>query len=209
VKLLVVDDNPINQKLLYYSLKKEFDIELANNGLEAVNSCDDNNFDVVLMDLMMPIMDGAEATLKIRESNHYRNKHIPIILVIVTGDMVSGEFEAGTIRLVLCSSISRWQWLAAKIIVAFVYILAFMFFCGILMILPSRLYFGSGDLLIFNAGIQVIEEAQIYPKFIIALLFGTLGMCAFASVSIMFSVLYHFIFEFTAMNQYNYTRQFE
>jgi ABC-2 type transport system permease protein len=115
--------------------------------------------------------------------------HIPIILVIVTGDMVSGEFEAGTIRLVLCSSISRWQWLAAKIIVAFVYILAFMFFCGILMILPSRLYFGSGDLLIFNAGIQVIEEAQIYPKFIIALLFGTLGMCAFASVSIMFSVL--------------------
>jgi len=86
VKLLVVDDNPINQKLLYYSLKKEFDIELANNGLEAVNICDDNNFDVVLMDLMMPVMDGAEATLKIRESNHYRNKHIPIILV-TTNDL--------------------------------------------------------------------------------------------------------------------------
>lgn len=86
MKLLVVDDNPINQKLLFYSLKKEFDIELANNGLEAVNILDGNCFDVVLMDLMMPIMDGAEATLKIRESDNYRNKHIPIIL-LTTNDL--------------------------------------------------------------------------------------------------------------------------
>ena len=86
MKLLVVDDNPINQKLLFHSLKKEFDIEIANNGLEAVNICDGDSFDVVLMDLMMPIMDGAEATQKIRESNNYRNKHIPIILV-TTNDL--------------------------------------------------------------------------------------------------------------------------
>lgn len=86
MKLLVVDDNPINQKLLLYSLKKEFDIELANNGLEAVNKLDDKSFDVVLMDLMMPVMDGAEATLRIRESNRYRNKYIPIIL-LTTNDL--------------------------------------------------------------------------------------------------------------------------
>jgi len=86
VKLLVVDDNPINQKLLFYSLKKEFDIELANNGLEAVNILDDIGFDVVLMDLMMPVMDGAEATQKIRESERHRNKYIPIIL-LTTNDL--------------------------------------------------------------------------------------------------------------------------
>lgn len=86
MKLLVVDDNPINQKLLFYSLKKEFDIELANNGLEAVNILDDKSFDVVLMDLMMPVMDGAEATLRIRESVCHRNKHIPIIL-LTTNDL--------------------------------------------------------------------------------------------------------------------------
>lgn len=86
VKLLVVDDNPINQKLLLYSLKKEFDIELANNGLEAVNILADNSFDVVLMDLMMPVMDGAEATLRIRESDRHRNKYIPIIL-LTTNDL--------------------------------------------------------------------------------------------------------------------------
>lgn len=86
MKLLVVDDNPINQKLLFYSLKKEYDVELASNGLEAVNILDGKSFDVVLMDLMMPVMDGAEATLKIRESGHHRNKYIPIIL-LTTNDL--------------------------------------------------------------------------------------------------------------------------
>lgn len=92
MKLLVVDDNPINQKFLYYSLKKLFEIELANNGLEAVNKTDGQNFDVVLMDLMMPIMDGAEATLRIRESENERNKHIPIIFV------TTNDFETERIR---------------------------------------------------------------------------------------------------------------
>ena len=81
VKLLVVDDNPINQKFLFYSLKNIFEIEFANNGLEAVNLLDNKSFDVGLMDLMMPIMDGAEATLRIRKSDNYRNKYIPIIFV--------------------------------------------------------------------------------------------------------------------------------
>ncbi len=81
MKLLVVDDNPINQKFLFYSLRKYYDIETANNGLEAVNMLEKDLFDVVLMDLSMPVMDGAEATLQIRESISHRNKNIPIIFV--------------------------------------------------------------------------------------------------------------------------------
>jgi len=81
VKLLIVDDNPINQKILYYSLKKYYEIETANNGLEAVEMLEKKNFDVVLMDLTMPVMDGAEATLRIRKSINAMNKHIPIIFV--------------------------------------------------------------------------------------------------------------------------------
>ena len=81
MKLLVVDDNPINQKILYYSLKKYYEIETANNGLEAVEMLEKKNFDVVLMDLTMPVMDGAEATLRIRKSINAMNKHIPIIFV--------------------------------------------------------------------------------------------------------------------------------
>lgn len=81
MKLLIVDDNPINQKFLYYSLKKYYVIETADNGLEAVEKLEKNNFDVVLMDLSMPVMDGAEATLLIRRSENKINKHIPIIFV--------------------------------------------------------------------------------------------------------------------------------
>ena len=92
MKLLVVDDNPINQKFLFYSLKKTFEIELANNGLEAVTILDGKSFDVVLMDLMMPIMDGAEATVRIRESDNHRNKYIPIIFV------TTNDFETERIR---------------------------------------------------------------------------------------------------------------
>ena len=81
MKLLIVDDNPINQKFLYYSLKKYYEIETADNGLEAVRMLESQYFDVVLMDLTMPVMDGAEATKVIRNSISFRNKDIPIIFV--------------------------------------------------------------------------------------------------------------------------------
>jgi len=115
--------------------------------------------------------------------------HIPLLLVIVTGDLVSGEFDSGTIRLMLCSAWTRSQWLTAKIAAALLYIFIFMLFSGLLMILPASLVFGSGDLLVFNAGIQVIEEQEVLGRFLLALLFGTLGMMTFASISILFSVL--------------------
>jgi two-component system, sensor histidine kinase len=92
VKLLIVDDNPINQKILYYSLKKYYEIETANNGLEAVEMLEKKNFDVVLMDLTMPVMDGAEATLRIRKSINAMNKHIPIIFV------TTNDFEHERVR---------------------------------------------------------------------------------------------------------------
>jgi CheY-like chemotaxis protein len=92
MKLLIVDDNPINQKILYYSLKKYYEIETANNGLEAVEMLEKESFDVVLMDLTMPVMDGAEATLQIRKSINAMNRHIPIIFV------TTNDFEHERVR---------------------------------------------------------------------------------------------------------------
>ena len=114
--------------------------------------------------------------------------HIPVLLVIVTGDLVSGEFDAGTIRLMLCSTWTRSQWLTAKLVAASIYILIFMLFSGILMMVPALLIFGTGDLVVFNAGIQVIENNEVYWRFLLALLFGTLGMMTFACISILFSI---------------------
>jgi len=115
--------------------------------------------------------------------------HIPIILVIVTGDLVSGEFEAGTNRLMLCSTWKRWQWLSAKIITAYIFVIVFMVFSGLIMVLPARFIFGTGDLIVLNEGIQIIEEKEVFRRFVHAMLFGTLGMFTFATISVFFSVI--------------------
>ncbi|AQS36473.1 multi-sensor hybrid histidine kinase [Shewanella psychrophila] len=78
-KVLLADDDMRNT----YALSKKlieigFDVEMAHNGKEAVELLEqDKNFELVLMDTMMPEMDGYEATQKIRALSHY--KHIPII----------------------------------------------------------------------------------------------------------------------------------
>ena len=67
--MLVVDDNEINQLVLTEMLYEAGvnKVEVANNGLEAVNLSTDNDYDLIWMDLMMPIMDGFTATKKILE----------------------------------------------------------------------------------------------------------------------------------------------
>jgi CheY-like chemotaxis protein len=81
LKILVVDDNPINQKFLYYSLRNRYEVGVANNGLEAIEMLDKETFNLILMDLSMPIMDGAQATRRIRESVQANYQNIPIIFV--------------------------------------------------------------------------------------------------------------------------------
>jgi len=67
--ILLVEDDLINQELAKYLLESEgAALDVASNGLEAVDAVQQKDFDLVLMDLQMPICDGYTATLKIRES---------------------------------------------------------------------------------------------------------------------------------------------
>ncbi len=67
-KVLLVEDNEINQVVASEILKNfGFEVVIVENGLEAVKSMKNNSFDIVFMDLQMPLMDGFEATSKIRE----------------------------------------------------------------------------------------------------------------------------------------------
>lgn len=66
--ILLVEDNILNQRVVTFSLKKyKHEVVIANNGVEAIERFRANKFDVILMDIMMPVMDGIEATVKIRE----------------------------------------------------------------------------------------------------------------------------------------------
>ncbi|MGE5383134.1 MAG: response regulator [Omnitrophica WOR_2 bacterium] len=93
-KILIAEDNVINQKVALLMLKK-FDqiIELADNGLIAVEKFRSNNYDVVLMDLHMPELDGYEATKKIRKIEVEEDRPVKVKIYAMTASSVQDERE--------------------------------------------------------------------------------------------------------------------
>ena len=90
-RLLLVEDNPINQALALAQLDGlGFEIELANNGAEALAACERADFELILMDCQMPVMDGFEASRRILAARNGR-KAIPI--VAMTANAMPGDRE--------------------------------------------------------------------------------------------------------------------
>ncbi|WP_420146775.1 PAS domain S-box protein [Spirosoma sp.] len=79
MKILVAEDNLMNQRYVSGLLKKwRVDFTIANDGQQAVEQCRKQKFDLVLMDIQMPVMDGYEATIAIRSIDNL-NQQVPII----------------------------------------------------------------------------------------------------------------------------------
>ena len=90
LRILIAEDNPINQKLAVMMLKRlGYRTEVVNTGLEAVEAVGNAAYDVVLMDVQMPEMDGIEATRVIREK---LGRHSPRI-VALTANALQGDRE--------------------------------------------------------------------------------------------------------------------
>ena len=80
LKILLAEDNLINQKMAKRILENQgWQVTVANNGKEAVEWIEKDGFDLVLMDIQMPEMDGLQATTEIRKREKDSGKHIPII----------------------------------------------------------------------------------------------------------------------------------
>lgn len=93
-KVLVVDDNAVNLKYMEIFLKKQgFEVELATNGIEAIEAVKAESYDAILMDIAMPHMDGIEATRQIRESTDFKvRQDVPV--VAMTAHALKGDREA-------------------------------------------------------------------------------------------------------------------
>lgn len=78
VRILIAEDNPVNQKVAQRMLEKfGFQVDVVNNGLEAIEALARQHYDLVLMDVQMPIMDGLEATASIRSQEG--TERVPIV----------------------------------------------------------------------------------------------------------------------------------
>jgi PAS domain S-box-containing protein len=90
--ILLVEDNPINQEVCVKRLNKMgHKVTVANNGAEAVEIYRKGEFDLVLMDVQMPVMDGFEATQRIRDIERTRDRYTPIIAM--TARAMKGDEE--------------------------------------------------------------------------------------------------------------------
>jgi CheY-like chemotaxis protein len=90
-KILVIDDTEWNRDLIVQLLEDQYTVLQAVDGAEGVKRTEEDRPDLVLMDLGMPVMDGWEATRRIKSNGAL--KHIPVIAV-TSHAMVGDEIEA-------------------------------------------------------------------------------------------------------------------
>ena len=90
-KILVVDDTEFNRDLVVQLLEEDYDMVIAENGEEALTVTASERPDLILMDLGMPVMDGWEATRRLKADAELKN--IPVIAV-TSHAMVGDEIDA-------------------------------------------------------------------------------------------------------------------
>ncbi len=92
IRVLLAEDNPVNQKVALRLLEKWGCVTHAvSNGREALTALENGAFDVVLMDIQMPVMDGFEATQEVRKREQAQGGHMPIIAM--TANAMAGDRE--------------------------------------------------------------------------------------------------------------------
>jgi two-component system, sensor histidine kinase len=92
LRALLVEDNPVNQQVVFRLLEKHgHQVTLASNGREALEALIQGEFDIVLMDVQMPVMTGLEATEAIRRTERGSGRRVPI--VAMTAHAMKGDRE--------------------------------------------------------------------------------------------------------------------
>ena len=95
-KVLVVDDDPDIVELLQYNLTREgYEVSVAENGKKAIEVAQSVKPDVILMDVMMPVMDGIAACRQLRELGDFRSTHIIFLTARAEEFSEVAAFEAG------------------------------------------------------------------------------------------------------------------
>jgi ABC-2 type transport system permease protein len=113
---------------------------------------------------------------------------MPLLVALVTGDMVSGEAASGTIRLVVTRAVTRNQVLFAKYVAGSIYSLALIVWLGVLAIGLGYLLFGTGDLVVLKSEeLVILPAADVLWRFMAAFFIAFLSLNVVCAFSLMLS----------------------
>jgi ABC-2 type transport system permease protein len=115
--------------------------------------------------------------------------HVPLLIALIAADMVSGEANMGTLRLLLTKPISRTEFILAKFIAAAIYTLLLLIWMAFLALFVSMWVFGTDDMFIMKSSYAVvIREDDIFWRYTGAFAFAALAMITVASLGFFLSI---------------------
>ena len=115
--------------------------------------------------------------------------HVPLLISLVAGDLVAGEANMGTLRLLVSKPVSRSGLLISKFLAACIYTLLLLSFMALLGLGGSLLLFGTSDLLVFKSDVLVlIDRSDVLWRYAAAYAFAGLSMITVAALAFLFSV---------------------
>jgi ABC-2 type transport system permease protein len=115
--------------------------------------------------------------------------HVPLLIALIAADMISGEANMGTLRLLLIKPYSRTTLLLAKFIAASIYTLLLLVWLAILALFGSMLLFGTDDMFLLKTSyVVLLKESDVFWRYIGAFGFAALAMTTVASLGFFLSV---------------------
>lgn len=114
--------------------------------------------------------------------------HVPLLIALVTGDLVSGEGAMGTIRLLLTKPISRTFILLSKYLAGCIYTFVILIWLTFLALVVGKMIFGTGDLMVLNSdGLIVLQEQDLGWRFAAGFSLAFLSLVMIATLSLTLS----------------------
>ncbi|MEO6069268.1 MAG: ABC transporter permease subunit [Chitinophagaceae bacterium] len=115
--------------------------------------------------------------------------HVPLLIALVAGDIVAGEANMGTLRLLLTKPVSRTQLMLSKFAAVTIYTLLLLVFMAILSLVISLFVFGTGDLIILKSSqVVVLDNGDVLWRYFAAFGFAALAMITVASLAFLLSI---------------------
>jgi ABC-2 type transport system permease protein len=115
--------------------------------------------------------------------------HVPLLISLVAGDIIAGEANMGTLRLLMTKPMSRTKILLSKFFASSVYTVLLLAFMALLALFGSILIFGRGDLIVLKTEmILILDRTDVMWRYFAAFGFAALSMLTVAALAFLFSV---------------------